>query len=203
MDLRTSAFDVSVRQNLSGRIIVALERISEAFRVLLWESSKETGLSPIQIQILIYILFHKEDQCNVSYLANEFNLTKATISDSVKVLLAKQLVSKKTNTIDTRSYSLSLTEAGRAIAGNTSHFADRLEKPLHLLTDIQKETFLQLLLEFIDKLNKAGIITAQRMCFNCSHYKNDDNQHYCTLLKKKLATHEVQIDCVEHEKKDS
>ena len=42
-------------QKIESRIVVALERISEAFRVLLWNESKENSLSPIQIQILIFI----------------------------------------------------------------------------------------------------------------------------------------------------
>ena len=38
--------------NISNKIIVGLERISEVFKVLLWEKAKLVGLSPIQIQIL-------------------------------------------------------------------------------------------------------------------------------------------------------
>jgi len=83
-------------QNLStdSKIIVALERVAEAFRVLLWNESKTHDLSPIQIQILVFLRFHPQEICKVSYLANEFNLTKATISDSVKTLLRKQLIEK-------------------------------------------------------------------------------------------------------------
>ena len=110
-------------ENIEGRIVVALERISEAFRVLLWNESKENALSPIQIQILIFIYFHTPEFNKVSYLAEEFNMTKATISDSVKVLVAKKLVSKETDATDTRSYSLSLTKEGEKIARKASTFA--------------------------------------------------------------------------------
>lgn len=112
--MKYSSFNLSEQnQKVESRIVVALERISEAFRVLLWNESKENSLSPIQIQILIFIYFHTPEFNKVSYLAEEFNMTKATISDSVKVLLAKKLVSKETDTTDTRSYSLSLTTEGK------------------------------------------------------------------------------------------
>ena len=102
-------------QKVESRIVVALERISEAFRVLLWNESKENSLSPIQIQILIFISFHSSEKCKVGYLADEFNMTKATISDSVRVLLSKALVTKETDPSDTRSYSLLLTDEGKKL----------------------------------------------------------------------------------------
>ncbi len=91
--MEKSLFDVNEQNtNLESKIVVALERISEAFRVLLWQQSKEFGVSPIQIQLLIFIDLHQQDYCKVSYLAQEFNLTKATISDAVKSLEQKQLI---------------------------------------------------------------------------------------------------------------
>ena len=90
--MKYSSFNLNEQnQKIESRIVVALERISEAFRVLLWNESKENSLSPIQIQILIFIYFHSTEKCKVGYLADEFNMTKATISDSVKVLLSKEL----------------------------------------------------------------------------------------------------------------
>ena len=44
--------------DLNSKIIAGLERISEAFKALLWEKAKILRLSPIQIQILIFIKFH-------------------------------------------------------------------------------------------------------------------------------------------------
>ena len=131
-----SAFDLN-RQNkkVESKIVVALERISEAYRVLLWNESKENALSPIQIQILIFLLFHSEEQCKVSYLAQEFNMSKATISDSVKLLLQKGLIQKFDDTIDTRSYVIGLTDEGKQTAEKSANFAFAIEKPLASLTD--------------------------------------------------------------------
>jgi DNA-binding MarR family transcriptional regulator len=195
-----SSFNLNEQnQKTESRIVVALERISEAFRVLLWNESKEYSLSPIQIQILIFVYFHSQDKCKVSYLADEFNMTKATISDSVKVLLAKDLVAKETDPIDTRSYSLSLTTEGKKIAQKASFFASSIEQPLEKLTEEKKNIMLNGLLKLIYDLNKSGIITIQRMCFTCSNYQNTDGQHYCKLLQSKLQDAELRIDCPEHE----
>lgn len=194
-----SSFDLNQQsKNTSSKIVVALERISEAFRVLLWNESKDNSLSPIQIQLLIFLLFHSQEKCKVSYLADEFNMTKATISDSVRVLLSKELVTKETDPDDTRSYTLMLTENGKKIAEKAALFASSIEHPLEKLTEEQKAIILNGLLKIIYDLNKTGIITIQRMCFTCSYYKVNKGTHYCNLLNTKLAETEIRLDCPEH-----
>lgn len=199
--MKKSSFDIKGQGNqIESKIVIALERISEAFRVLLWQESKQNSLSPIQIQLLIFMLFHSEDKCKVSYLAEEFNMTKATISDSIKVLLQKSLVEKRPDSSDTRSFSIVLTAAGKKVAQKSANFAGVIEKPLHQFSDKQKEVLLVSLLELIEKLNKEGIITVQRMCFNCKFYKKTGQGHYCNLLESALASHDLKVDCPEHDR---
>ncbi len=186
-------------QSVNSRIVVALERISEAFRVLLWKESKENALSPIQIQLLIFLMFHDQDKCKVSYLASEFNMTKATISDSVKVLLTKKLVNKLPDLNDTRSFTLSLSPKGRQIAEKASVFSSQIEEPIEKLSIGQKQAMLNGLLKLIHDLNKSGVITLQRMCFNCANYQSEKGIHYCKLLKAELAESEIRVDCPEHQ----
>lgn len=186
-------------QHIESQIVVALERISESFRVLLWNESKENSLSPIQIQILIFLLFHSENRCKVSYLADEFNMTKATISDSVKVLLSKEMVIKEKDPGDTRSFVLILTTAGKKVAEKASLFASSIEKPIERLSQEQKIQMLSGLQQLIYDLNKSGIITIQRMCQTCSFYRTDRNSHYCDFLKTKLTASEHRVDCPEHQ----
>lgn len=198
--MKYSSFNLNEQnQKVESRIVVALERISEAFRVLLWNESKDYSLSPIQIQLLIFIYFHAQEKCKVSYLANEFNMTKATISDSIKVLLSKKLVSKEVDSVDTRSFSLSLSVEGKEIAQKASFFASSIEQPIGKLSEEQKTIMLTGLLKIIYDLNKTGIVTTQRMCFNCSNYELINGMHYCKLIKSQLAESELRLDCPEHE----
>ncbi len=195
-----SSFNLQNQEkSIDSKIVVALERISEAFRVLLWNESKDSSLSPIQIQILIFILFHSREKCRVSYLAEEFNMTKATISDSVKILLKKNLVKKEEDISDTRSYCIRLTQEGINTATKASSFAQALERPLDKISSEQKEALLNSLLKIIRELHQSGIITIQRMCFTCANYKYYDHQHYCTLLQSGLSDNELRVDCPEHE----
>ena len=198
--MKNSSFDIKHQSvQIESKIVVALEKISEAFRVLLWQESKGNNLSPIQIQILIFLLFHSNEKCKISYLANEFNMTKATISDSVKLLLKKDLMKKDYDTIDARSFTISLTKEGKKVAQKSSSFAGIIEKSIHQFSEKQKETVLVSLLELIEKLNKEGIISIQRMCSTCRFYNKNKTIHYCNLLNKPLLNNELRVDCPEHQ----
>ncbi len=137
--------------------------------------------------------------CKVSYLAQEFNMTKATISDSVKLLLQKGLIQKIDDPEDTRSYIIGLTSKGKQAAEKSSNFTFAIEKPLSTLSNEQKEIILSGLLKLIHELHKADIITVQRMCFTCVKYQHINGHHYCKLLQSKLHNTELRIDCTEHE----
>ena len=112
-----------------GKIVAGLERISEAFKVLLWKKAKLLGLSPIQIQILLFISYHKSEICNVSHLAKEFNITKPTISDAIRVLDKKGLILKDFSSTDSRSYSIKLSNPGKSIVTETEKLCQSFKKP--------------------------------------------------------------------------
>jgi DNA-binding MarR family transcriptional regulator len=204
MDIKKSAFDLEHQNsNIESKIIASLERLSQAFRVLLWNESKEFSLSPIQVQLLIFLLHHSGEKRKVSYLAEEFNMTKATISETIKTLEQKLLIKKEYEQYDTRSYIIHLTEKGKDIAEETSLFSKQIQAPINKLHSSDKENLLLSLLDIIQYLNKTGIITIQRMCFTCHFYKSSDNgqEHFCGLLNTKLANTELRIDCAEHKLK--
>ncbi|MEQ8688597.1 MAG: MarR family winged helix-turn-helix transcriptional regulator [Imperialibacter sp.] len=188
-------------ENTDSRIIAALERISQAFRVLLWNESKELSLSPIQIQVLIFLLHHSDEKRKVTYLADEFNMTKPTISDTIKSLEQKGLISKAYEPHDTRSYVIHLTNEGKAIAGRTAAFSNQIQVPINKLKADDKENLLLSLIGVIDHLNKTGVITIQRMCLSCVHFKPGEGKqpHFCKLLNKNLENSELRIDCPEHQ----
>lgn len=196
-----SPFDLSYQnQSTESKIVASLERISQAFRVMLWNESKEHSLSPIQIQVLVFLLHHSEEKRKVTYLADEFNMTKATISDTIRTLEQKELIKKEYEPHDTRSYIIQLTKKGKSIANKTSLFAEQLQVPIDKLHVDGKENLLLSLISIIQHLNKSGVITIQRMCLTCSHYKKAENgqKHFCKLLNQNLYTKDLRIDCTEH-----
>ena len=202
--MKNSAFNLEYQNSsIESKIVASLERVSQAFRVLLWNESKEFSLSPIQVQVLIFLLHHSDEKRKVSYLADEFNMTKATISDTIKTLEQKLLIKKEYEPHDARSYIIHLTKKGSDIAEKTSMFANQIQAPIEKMHSTDKENLLLSLFDIIHHLNKSGTITIQRMCLTCRFYIANKNgqEHFCGLLNTKLANNELRIDCAEHSQK--
>lgn len=195
-------FDPEVQlDDLAGKIVVGLERISEAFKMLLWEKAKEAGLSPIQIQILIFVAYHDDSLCNVSHLAKEFNVTKPTISDAVRVLAIKGQIKKEFSKSDSRSYSIRLSSEGKKMVKKTADFVHPLTKEIAALDKGSQLNMFQNLTKLIYQLNQNGILTVQRTCHACHFFGHKDGKDYCNFLRKPLGQAEIRLDCPEFESK--
>ncbi len=202
--MEKSVFDTSFQQeSVSNKIVVGLERISEVFRTLLWAEAKKSGVSPIQIQILIFIAYHKSSLCTVSYLAKEFDVTKPTISDAVKSLEQKKLILKDYSKPDSRSYLIVLSEKGKELVSVTENYANPLKKQFDAFDKDKLETVYEAIVKLIYNLNKAGIISVQRTCFACRFHSKKDGGDYCEYLQKPLETEAIRVDCPEFEEKPS
>lgn len=196
----SSPFDPKVsRLNIDSKIVVALERISEAFRISLSEENKKHNLSNIQIQILIFLLFHNKSLRTLTSLSEEFSISKASLSDSVKSLESKEYIIKEKNLSDFRSSSINLTEKGKEMAEEVSKFGNKIESIISVIPKDKKDLLLSSLLTVIHELYLGGIISVKRICVNCSYFIEDKtgNEHYCNLLNKTLKTNELKVDCKE------
>lgn len=195
-----SVFNLNTQNsNLDYKIVAGLERLSQVFRILLWEKAKEQSLSPIQIQLLIFIQHHSQEKSTISYLAHEFNLTKPTISDAIKILEQKKLVRKITDDADSRSYTMLLTAAGKKVVAETEHFAHPLTEIISKAAQADKLVLWENIANLIQHLNKLEVISIQRTCFNCRHYTTKSKSPFCNLLEQKLKTEDIRIDCDEFE----
>ena len=185
--------------NIDNKIVAGLERLSQVFRILLWEKAKEHSLSPIQIQLMIFIQHHSQDKTTISYLAQEFNFTKPTISDAIKILEQKQFIKKIADSNDTRSYTIQLTTQGKKIVVETQDFANPFTEIIKESKQTDKLVLWGNIANLITQLNKLEVISIQRTCFNCKHYSIKGKTHYCNLLDQKLQTQDIRIDCEEFE----
>lgn len=195
-DHNSAIFDPSVhRHDVAARIVVALERIAEAIRVSLWEKAKRHHLSPLQIQVLMFLAWHDEALCRPSVVAAEFNLRKPTISAALRSLIDKGLVVQAALPEDGRVRVLRLTPEGRALVRVLSDFADDLYAAARELDAGAQQFFLEQLLKYIEALQCREVIGLQRMCFNCRFFCVQGAKMYCRFLEKPLSAEHLQVDC--------
>ncbi|RAJ01715.1 DNA-binding MarR family transcriptional regulator [Chitinophaga skermanii] len=182
--------------NTASKIVVAFERLSEAFRVLMWNEAKQHGISStIQIQLLTFLLHYPKDKKTVTNLAEHFNLTKATISDAVKTLEQKGFVQRKVLLNDTRSHTLVLTKEGKQIAQKVERFAQPIQHSVGSIAATKQAELLEQLLGIIHGLNDQQVLNTQHMCFNCNSYEKKGKNHYCEFVSKTLKPQDLRVEC--------
>jgi len=200
-----SVFDPSSQHgDVDAKIVAALERLGQAFRVLLRERAREHGLSPIQSQFLVYLLHHDVELRRVGRLAREFDLTPATVSDAVDSLEAKGLVDRERWPEDRRVITLRLSPRGESLAAELSGWANVVEESLDLYPPQEKVVVMRFLMGLIRSLQRSGVVTVARMCVTCRFFRRDvrpgdDSPHHCGLLDVPLGGGDLRIDCPEHE----
>ncbi len=203
VDYMEPALNLLRQRDMGDRIATALERLSLAFRVLLWDVAKQEGLSPIQIQFLVYLMTHPEERRRVGNLANEFGLTPATVSDAVKSLAQKGLLYKKPWRKDKRFYNLELTPSGKSLAAEISDWRDVIREEVESFPLTVKEAVMIFLMELIESLHRAGVIKVARMCISCGNFRRDahpgsEKPHHCSLTDTPLGVSELEVDCDMH-----
>jgi len=200
-----SVFDLAAQHDdVDAKLVAALERLSQVFRVRLREKAWERDLSPAQAQFLIYLLYHNVELRRVSQLAREFDLTKATVSDAVASLETKGLVQREQWPEDRRVVTLWLSPEGEKLATTLSEWADPVREHLERFSPEERETVMRFLIGLIGSLQRSGLITVARMCVTCTFFRQDihpgePSPHHCGLLDVPLGRADLRVDCPEHE----
>jgi len=184
---------------LDARLLLSLQRLSDMLKAMQWEQARMLGITPLQLQILLFVGYHSPAVNRAANIAAELQVSRPTISDAVGSLVSKQLLVMDTDKRDRRSFSLILTEAGQQMMEKAGEYMQPLLKLLGKKPGSEKGSLYHSLYSMITGLEAADKGGVQRMCYNCSHYSgNKKRQHFCMYLQKPLASSELQLDCVYH-----
>ncbi len=188
---------------MDASIASLLERLARVCRVLLWDAAKETGVSPIQIQILLYLSTHPAKTCTVGVLSREYSLTVPTVSDAVSSLVRKGLVAKRSHRTDARVVPLQTTGAGRSVVRRVSRWADVLTRQISAFSPGVKESAMVFLMDLIKALQHSGVNLIVYMCITCHNFRRNvhpgsEEPHHCMLTSMPLAVPHLQVDCPHH-----
>lgn len=184
--------------DINRKIVIALDRISEVMRAILWSEYDKHRLSPIQIKFLIFFLIHPPQRRTVSHLAVHYHLTKPTVSEAVKTLEKKGLVIRKSESKDKRVITLYLTKKGTELARHFSGFATEIIESLYGMDNEKKASLLGCLFDLIDRLHRSGIMRSARICLTCYNFEVKNNMYRCKRRNKTMKSEELRIDCYNH-----
>lgn len=183
-----------MRENL----FLALNKIEIALRHMTTKHLATQGLYPLQIQILL--ILNRRQYLSINQIAEELGVKTSSISDSVATLVKRNLLAKEPAKQDTRIKHISLTPEGKKIA--TKNFKEAISSLIGIeaLPEGDLANVFNSLATIISELQKSGIISTSRMCFNCKYfeknkYAKSKTQHHCHFLKKPIGNSDLQFDC--------
>ncbi len=203
-----SAFDPSDQENIDRKIAFGFERLAQVLKTLVWNESKQSGLSPIQIQFLITLAFHANKEWTLSSLASYFHLTSATVSDALTALEDKGLIVRRQSKDDRRVGHLALTAAGRRQALKLAGWMDAVVETVHDLDDGDKAVVLKSLIGIIAALQQKGLISVVHMCMTCKYFRPNAHPskakpHHCAYVDKAFGDAELRLDCPDYEEQEA
>lgn len=196
-----NAFDQNEQLiNTKAKIIAGMERLSTIYRAILQSEVNNIELSPLQIQMITLIGFQKKSLCTTTIIAKELSVTKGTVSDSIRVLMNKDLVKKNRSNKDSRSFVFTLTQKGKAKLKRLNFVTETINHSIGQLNDNDISDIWKSLAKLLASLQQIGGIPS-RMCYTCQHYepiKSSANKFQCNLLDKQLDVKYIRLDCQEH-----
>lgn len=188
-----------VDESLPARIATGLHKIGLAMKQQTWQQANEEGLSATQGQILAALL---TTPLTGSELSERIGVTLPTISDSVRVLVEKKLVTKGPDPRHPRASLLTPTKRGATIGARARSWPELFASAVADLSPVEQRGFYAGIVKIIRSLQEQALIPVGGMCVTCTHFQPNvragDSPHHCAYVDAPLAAENLRIDCNEH-----
>lgn len=189
---------------LPSRIATGLHKIGLAMKQQTWQRANEEGLSPTQGQILAALATH--GALTGTELGQRLGVTLPTVSDSVRVLVEKGLVTRSPDPRHPRASLLALTRRGADLAARARSWPEFMAAAVADLPREEQRAFYSGVMKTIRSLQEQGLVAPSGLCVSCvffrPHVREGATPHHCALVDAPLADERLRLDCPEHELAD-
>lgn len=180
------------------QMATGLARLGAVIRSGRWRQADALKLSPIQADMLKYLL--SRGPVRQSVLAAELSVTQPTVSDAEAALRRKGLVEARPHPIDGRARLLHLTEAGSVAATDVSGWPAGMLDAIAAVDPADRAAMMRGLVSIVGHLQQTGAIAPQRMCASCTHFRPNtypgaSKPHHCAFVNAAFGDAELRIDC--------
>ncbi|MEM7436501.1 MAG: MarR family winged helix-turn-helix transcriptional regulator [Myxococcota bacterium] len=166
--------------------------------VLRAEARIESGLQPVQVQVLNYLSICNRYSDTPASVADYLGLTKGTVSQTLRVLAEAGLVEKLPDPDDGRVVHLRLTVKGKStLEGSVP--PPVLRQAVDSLSDGDQRHTLESLRRLLRALQQANEGLSFGVCHSCQHFVREDRGRFrCGLTEEPLTVAESELICREH-----
>ena len=125
-------------------------------------------------------------------------LTKGTVSQTLKVLEKKELLSKQTDENDKRLSHLKLSDKGKKLLSETIP-TEIFVNACDALPDKKQAEITSALNQLLTTLLQVNNLKTFGTCSSCRYNsKTEDGNFFCKLVEQPLSVGDIQLICREH-----
>ncbi|MEH6405505.1 MAG: MarR family transcriptional regulator [Sneathiella sp.] len=176
--------------NTQRRIKELIDRLGRLSAANDWEED----INPTQWTALSYLARANRFSRSPSQVADFMTATRGTVSQTLKALARKELISEIRSDQDKRSISYSMTTKGEALFQKTSTIEDALSQ----MTNGETTPLLAGLEALLRSALKQNGQRAFGVCGTCKHYRKESLGGFCNLLSEPLSPADAKQICHEH-----
>jgi DNA-binding MarR family transcriptional regulator len=185
---------------LARRIAVGLHKVGLALKQQTWQQANQDGLSATQGQLLAILV--ASGPLTGTELGERLGVTLPTISDSVRVLVDKGLVTRAPDPRHPRASLLSPTTRGRALGARARAWPEFLADAVATLSETEQAAFYRGIVKMIRSLQEQGLVPLSGMCVTCTHFRphahDGPSPHHCAFVDAPIADVQLRLDCPDH-----
>ena len=151
-------------------------------------------INPTQWTALSYLARANRFSRSPSHVAGFMATTRGTVSQTLKSLARKGLITENRSEYDKRSISYSITEKGEMLFNKTS----TIEEAVLLLSGQEVSTLLTGLEALARSALKQRGYRSFGVCDTCGYHRKEPGGGYCNLLNLPLSPTDAKLICHEH-----
>ncbi len=175
-----------------------VERLSNLLRNEMRGEGAEPGLLPVQLEALYYLSICNRYSDIPMGVTEYLGQTKGTVSQTLKVLEKKGLISKHPDANDKRLTHLRLTREGAAVL-NKSMPPPKFASACKGMDEADKAQLMESLKALLAALQTENEMQSFGVCKQCMHNTQTGEQSYfCNLTQESLSNVDVEQICREY-----
>lgn len=174
--------------------IIPLRDLLDRLPRLLSADLRLGGLNPVQRAAIEYLARANRFSRQPSHVADYLAATRGTMSQTLKSLVQKGLISEERATDDRRITRLSLTSAGQA----TAKGGRELDRVLAAIPTAERQVLITCLGTIVGALVTARAGRSFGLCATCRYHQTTAVGAHCALLNLPLLPYEAGQICHEH-----
>lgn len=182
---------------LAARVATGLHKIGLAMKHQTWREANDAGLSPTQGQILALLVAN--GPLTGTELSRRLGVTLPTVSDSVRVLVEKRLVTRSPDPRHPRGVRLAPTRAGAALGTRARSWPELMADAVNTLAPDEQRALYRAVLKMVRTLQEQGLVPMSGMCVTCvyfrPHVRAGASPHHCAFVDAPLPDDQLRLDC--------